>query len=91
MQRDFETYAKWENWHKEQALKDFESKKAKALKDAIAENSKTLINRVEKMKFIFEKQGLLQYGNCLKLNKPVSFIPDTCTPENKDCFLHRKD
>jgi len=28
---------------------------------------------------------------CLKLNKGLSFAPNTCMPENQDCFIHRKD
>ncbi|HUS02954.1 MAG TPA: hypothetical protein VMY77_14550 [Chitinophagaceae bacterium] len=30
------------------------------------------------------------YGNCLKLNKPVSFIPNTCQLDTQNCFEHRK-
>lgn len=33
----------------------------------------------------------INYGNCTKLNKEVSFIPNRCTPENDKCFTHRKD
>ncbi len=33
----------------------------------------------------------INYGNCNKLDKPVTFIPNTCNPENKECFTHRKD
>lgn len=29
-------------------------------------------------------------GNCSKLNKPISFIPNTCSPQNHECFEHRK-
>jgi hypothetical protein len=30
------------------------------------------------------------YGNCLKLNKPVSFIANTCQIETQECFEHRR-
>ena len=32
----------------------------------------------------------IHYGNCTKINKPVSFIPNTCQLENQKCFKHRK-
>ena len=32
------------------------------------------------------------YGHCTKKNnQEVFFSPNTCTPENADCFKHRKD
>ena len=31
-----------------------------------------------------------KYGHCNKFGKPVSFIPNTCQPENKECFEHRR-
>jgi len=30
------------------------------------------------------------YGNCLKLNKQISFIANTCQLETQECFEHRK-
>lgn len=33
----------------------------------------------------------LQYGDCLKLNKPVSFIPCVCQLDTQKCFEHRKN
>lgn len=41
----------------------------------------------------YEGTGLmdsLAFGDCLKFNKPVSFIPVTCQPQNQECFKHRK-
>jgi hypothetical protein len=32
----------------------------------------------------------INYGDCTKLNKPVSFIPNNCQLETQDCFEHRK-
>lgn len=32
----------------------------------------------------------LNYGNCQKLNKPISFIPNVCQIETQNCFEHRK-
>lgn len=33
----------------------------------------------------------INYGFCNKLNKPVSFIPNTCQLETQQCFKHRRD
>lgn len=33
---------------------------------------------------------LIQYGNCHKFNKQVSFIPNTCQLETQKCFEHRR-
>ena len=32
----------------------------------------------------------IHYGNCNLLNKPVSFIPNTISIDNQQCFKHRK-
>lgn len=32
----------------------------------------------------------INYGNCLKFNKPVNFIPNTCQLETQQCFTHRR-
>lgn len=33
----------------------------------------------------------INYGHCLKFNKPVTFIPGVCQIETQHCFIHRKD
>jgi hypothetical protein len=33
----------------------------------------------------------LQFGDCSKFNKPVSFIPNTCQVDTQDCFENRKN
>jgi hypothetical protein len=33
----------------------------------------------------------IHYGECQKLNKPVSFIPNVCQLETQGCFEHRKE
>lgn len=78
MTRDFNTYKKWENWHKEQELKEFERKKK--------------IGEIRlDTQFQFNKSNLLQYGICEKFKKQVSFIPNVCQIETQDCFIHRRD
>jgi len=32
----------------------------------------------------------LNFGNCTKFNKSVTFIPNTCQLETQECFEHRK-
>ncbi len=32
----------------------------------------------------------IHYGNCTLLNKKVSFIPNSISLENQQCFKHRK-
>ena len=32
----------------------------------------------------------LTFGDCIKFNKPVTFIPKTCQIETQKCFEHRK-
>lgn len=94
MVRDFDTYRKWEQLSKELQLKEFERKKTEAFRIANEckdENGKkTLLSIASKMKFMFDKSGLLQYGKCQKFNKQVSFIPSTCQLETQKCFEHRR-
>lgn len=89
MVRDFETYDKWAEFHKELQYEDFWRKKVAAEQHARELDSQTLINKALKMTFQFDKSKLLQYGHCHKFNKPVSFIPDTCQLETQECFVHR--
>lgn len=32
----------------------------------------------------------INYGQCQKFGKPVSFIPNVCQIETQNCFEHRK-
>lgn len=94
MVRDFDTYRKWEQWNKELQEKKFERKKAEAFRIANEcedqQGKKTLLAIANKMKFMFDKSGLLQYGNCQKFSKQVSFIPGICQLETQQCFEHRR-
>ena len=95
MERDFEAYKKWEQWHREQDLRKFEMDKAKAITSAKGiedEKGRAAQLRIaEKMTFQFELKSGLQYGKCLKFTKPVAFIPMTCQIDTQECFVHRKD
>ncbi len=94
MQRDFETFQKWHDWHKTIELNDFTKAKEKAISDAekiIDEKGrKSQLRIANKMQFQFDKSKLLNYGNCTKFDKPVSFIPETCQIDTQKCFEHRK-
>lgn len=87
MERDMLTFQKWHDWHLNLSLIEFERQKQALLKTGIKEE----IQKANKMIFQFEKKFLLNYGNCSKLNKQVSFIPNICQLETQSCFLHRKD
>lgn len=77
MARDFNKYKKWESFHKDIQLKDFNRKKEIG---EIRSNAQ----------FQFDKSDLLQYGECSKLDKDISFIPNVCQIETQDCFEHRR-
>ncbi len=50
-----------------------------------------LLTQAENMKFEFNKKSaLINFGNCSKLIKPVSFIPNVCQLETQECFEHRR-
>ncbi len=50
--------------------------------------------RLQAHKKTYDGTGLtdrLNFGDCTKFNKKVSFIPVTCQIETQECFKHRKD
>ncbi len=101
MDRDLDLYKKWEDWHRGIALKDFNRNKAKSIFDANQainnsanesdkRSAEGMLRKAQKMKFQFEKIGLIKYGKCNKFHKEVSFIPNTCQLETQECFEHRR-
>ncbi len=95
MERDIAKFKEWEQWNQDLQMKEFQAKKDIAFKIAEAcDNEKgkqTLLKAANKMTFRFDKAGLIQYGNCNKLNKPVSFLPNICQLYTQGCFTHRKE
>lgn len=87
MQRDFELFKKWEEWHKEQEMKGFNRERLKLLASPSAEEQQ----KGRTMVFQFEKRYLLNYGWCTQFDKTVSFIPNVCQLHTQQCFVHRKD
>jgi hypothetical protein len=75
---------------------DKESVYQRQLIDCNCNDCKFMIRDSEKLKkhkASYEGTGLmddLQFGDCSKFNKPVSFIPNVCQLETQDCFQHRK-
>ena len=49
-----------------------------------------LIKEAEKPFVFSRKTYTINYGNCLKFDKAVSFIPNHCQLETQSCFEHRK-
>jgi hypothetical protein len=95
MKRDMDRFKKWYDYWYAEACKKFEDDKKKAIEDAdLIEDPKqraSLIQKAQKLKFYFRKDNLLQYGHCMKFDKSVSFIPDTCQIDTQFCFIHRRD
>jgi hypothetical protein len=56
------------------------------------EKGDNLVREANKLRFQFSKKGCTtNYGKCDKLNKDISFIPNTLQFETQDCFKHRRD
>lgn len=100
LQRDIEKFkASQEAHHKWQfdyftTIKNKLIQKAKWYKDRYydLERWDALLTEADKMKFQFDKsEVMIQYGVCSKLNKPVTFIPNTCQVDMQNCFEHRRD
>mgnify|MGYP001574482603 CR=1 len=75
-------------------LKNNIIKKAKSWKNFKNDLEKwdSLLTEAEKMKFQFDRSEVsINYGRCEKLQKDVSFIPNTCQLHTQECFIHRKD
>lgn len=81
MVRDFEKYQKSLEFHERESKRYFEIVKAKLPPE-----------EQEKAKFQFNRnEAMINFGNCTKLNKQVSFIPNTCQLETQECFEHRRN
>jgi hypothetical protein len=99
MQRDFDKFQESLRRHEHWQLDDFNREKQKLKEtanywryekgDLLKWND--LMTRADGMKFQFDKStAKIQYGNCTKLDKPITFIPNQCQLETQECFKHRK-
>ena len=51
-----------------------------------------IMKEAKKMKFIFDKSfASINFGDCTKLNKEVTFLPNVMQLDTQDCFEHRVD
>jgi len=95
MERDMVKFNKWRDWNMKLQLADFEKLKKSAFLEAELcpdeKGKKTLLHRANRLKFMFDSKDLLHYGKCTKLNKEVSFSPETCQIDTQSCFKHRKE
>ena len=99
MVRDFDRFQQSLSDHKRWQLSHFNTIKAKKIERSkelrtvgkIDEASR-LVDEANKMRFRFDKSvATINYGNCTKLNKKVSFIPNTVQLDTQECFIHRKE
>lgn len=110
MLRDDIEFKLWKGWHEHLQYMDFMKKRRHNFRIAaeliwgspqrteITEDTirqgKHLERIGRKMKFQFDKEGLLQYGICLsrngKWNQPVTFSPNTCQLDTQHCFSNRR-
>lgn len=100
MIRDSDRLKDSHDFHRKIQLNEFEMERKRLI--GIAENYRikegnldvwqTLHNEANKLKFQFDKKELnINYGACDKLNKPVSFIANTCQLDTQECFEHRRN
>lgn len=100
MTRNVEKHKQSVALHHKWQLNYFENKKRRLIevaldyKDRLLDIKKhdNIMREVAKMKFQFDrKTATIQFGDCTKLNKEVSFIPNQCQLDTQQCFKHRKD
>ena len=98
MERDFERFQLSVEMHHRWQLDYFNTIKNKLKKKAKGhlkkgENQKhnALMKEARNMKFQFDKKEcIINYGNCSKLKKKISFIPNVLQLHTQDCFKHRR-
>lgn len=97
MVRDFDSFSESTERHHLWQFTSFELKKKKMLQksqewaDKQEFNKATaLYNEANNLRFVFDRSKcLIQYGDCSKFGKPVTFIPETLQLETQECFSHR--
>lgn len=88
-----ERHHKWQLDYFE-TIKQKKIEKAKWWRDTKGDLEKwnDLLMEAEAMRFQFDKkEAMINYGNCTKLLKAVSFIANTFQLDTQDCFTHRRD
>ncbi len=98
MTRDVARFKASQQTHLEWQQKEYEQRKKKLIQSALEfrrknelEKYNDILVQVDKMKFQFDKsEASIQFGQCDKFIKQVSFIPNHCQIETQQCFKHRK-
>lgn len=102
MERDIEKYNSWkEKWEK-LSLEEFNKEKSRSINIAKQliinsssvdekKNGEGMLRVAEKMRFQFDKTGLINYGKCSKFNKEITFIPNICQLDTQTCFKNRRE
>ncbi len=99
MKRDFNRFKQSLEDHHQWQLDHFNAIKNRIIKKAKewekkgeTEKQITLLKQAESMKFQFNKaECLLNFGNCDRFMKPITFISGICQLDTQKCFIHRKD
>lgn len=100
MVRDMDKFRQSEALHHKwqldyfKVLQDKQKKAAKMWLDLEYDLEKwdRLLTLAENMRFQFDRNECkINYGDCSKFNKPVSFISGTLQLDTQQCFVHRKD
>ncbi len=99
MVRDMDKFKQSLELHHKWQLDEFNKNKQKLVDKANwykkqfydLENWDLLLSEAENLRFqLNKKECLINYGRCSKLDKDVSFIPNLHSPENDNCFEHRR-
>ena len=100
MQRNIEKFKQSQEHHHKMQLDYFQTLRKKVIEKANfwrykkgdLEKWSDIAMEADRMKFQFDKSAaMINFGNCTKLNKEVTFIPNMCQLETQECFKHRKD
>ena len=99
LERSLSGRQKHVDFHYKMQKNQFDSKRIKLLESGEdrlrkGENDKAklIFKEARKMEFVFDEGGCsLHYGKCLKFDKPVSFVSNTCQIHTQKCFVHRSE
>lgn len=98
LERDIERFKKSLDDHYRWQLDYFNTVKRNLYKKAdywkrrgFIEKCDDIEQEADNLKFQFnKKEALINYGECLKFNKDVSFIPNVLQIDTQECFEHRR-
>lgn len=99
LERSLSKRQKHVDFHYRMQKSHFDSKRIKLiesgeerLRKGQTDKAKLIFKEARKLSFVFnEGECSLHYGKCLKFDKQVSFISNTCQLDTQDCFIHRSE